>query len=185
MTVAASPANSIEWYADVPRSIRKHTIIGLVLVFGCFGAFGVWGAVAPLAAAVITQGSFVATGQNKIVQHLEGGIIKEILVNEGDYVKVNQPLVLLDETTARVNERQVFLRRLRLESIVARLSAEAEGLPRIEYPKVILDNKLDPDVGSIIASQDLNFEASYSKLDSEIALISENIEFVGVPLPRL
>ena len=175
MTVAASPANSIEWYADVPRSIRKHTIIGLVLVFGCFGAFGVWGAVAPLAAAVITQGSFVATGQNKIVQHLEGGIIKEILVNEGDYVKVNQPLVLLDETTARVNERQVFLRRLRLESIVARLSAEAEGLPRIEYPKVILDNKLDPDVGSIIASQDLNFEASYSKLDSEIALISENI----------
>ena len=59
-------------------------------------------------------------------------------------MKVNQPLVRLDETTARANERQVFLRRLRLESIVARLTAEAEGLPRIEYPKVILDNKLTP-----------------------------------------
>src|SRR5829696_6278236 len=99
MAIADSPQDINEWYADVPRSIRKHAIVGLTLVGVSFGAFGTWGATAPLAAAVITQGSFVATGQNKIVQHLEGGIIKELLVNEGDFVKFNQPLVRLDETT--------------------------------------------------------------------------------------
>ena len=46
---------------------------------------------APLAAAVIAQGSFVATGRNKVVQHLEGGIIKELLVEEGDQVELGQP----------------------------------------------------------------------------------------------
>ena len=92
-----------------------------------FGGFGTWAFTAPLAAAVIAQGSFVATGQNKIVQHLEGGIIKEILVSEGDHVQLNQPLVLLDETAAQANERQLFLRQARLEAIVARLTAEAEG----------------------------------------------------------
>ena len=73
-----------EWYSGVPRSIRKQTVAGLVLIGVSFGGFGTWAMTAPLAAAVIAQGSFVATGQNKIVQHLEGGIIKELLVDEGD-----------------------------------------------------------------------------------------------------
>ena len=87
MTVDASPAaytTSNGTRTSRARSASRPSS-GLCWSFGCFGAFGVWGAVAPLAAAVIAQGSFVATGQNKIVQHLEGGIIKEMLVNEGDY----------------------------------------------------------------------------------------------------
>ena len=80
-----------EWYSGVPRSIRKHTVAGLILIAVSFGGFGTWAMTAPLAAAVIAQGSFVATGQNKIVQHLEGGIIKELLVDEGDHVQLNQP----------------------------------------------------------------------------------------------
>src|SRR5690606_24642872 len=138
-----------EWYVDVPRSIRKQTLIGLTLLGVSFGGFGAWATTAPLAAAVIAQGSFVATGQNKIVQHLEGGIIKELLVSEGDYVALNQPLLRLDETAAKVNERQFFLRRIRLEGIVARLSAEAAGLTEIKFPKIIQENRSDEDVSSI------------------------------------
>jgi HlyD family secretion protein len=68
--------NAIEWYSEVPRSIRYHSIIGLGVLFASFGGFGFWAATAPLASAIIAQGSFVATGNNKVVQHLEGGIIK-------------------------------------------------------------------------------------------------------------
>jgi HlyD family type I secretion membrane fusion protein len=168
--------NSPEWYADVPRSIRKQTLAGLALLAMCFGGFGTWATTAPLAAAVITQGSFVATGQNKIVQHLEGGIIKELLVSEGDVVKVNQPLLTLDETAARVNERQFFLRRLRLEGIVARLSAEAAGMTEVSFPKIMQENRAEEDVAAIIASQELNFQASRGKLDSEIGLLDQNIK---------
>ncbi|SFU22984.1 HlyD family type I secretion periplasmic adaptor subunit [Mesorhizobium sp. YR577] len=168
--------NSPEWYADVPRSIRKQTLAGLALLALCFGGFGTWATTAPLAAAVITQGSFVATGQNKIVQHLEGGIIKELLVSEGDVVKVNQPLLTLDETAARVNERQFFLRRLRLEGIVARLSAEAAGMTKVSFPKIMQENRAEEDVAAIVASQELNFQASRGKLDSEIGLLDQNIK---------
>jgi HlyD family secretion protein len=172
---AVATHHDVEWFADVPRSILKQTVAGLVLLGLSFGGFGVWAMTAPLAAAVIAQGSFVATGQNKIVQHLEGGLISELLVSEGDYVRLNQPLVRLDETAARVNERQFFLRRVRLEGIVARLSAEAAGLTEVMFPQIILNSRNDDDVAAIMASQDLNFQASRSKLDSEIGLLTQNI----------
>jgi HlyD family secretion protein len=172
---AVATHHDAEWFADVPRSILKQTVAGLVLLGLSFGGFGVWAMTAPLAAAVIAQGSFVATGQNKIVQHLEGGLISELLVSEGDYVRLDQPLVRLDETAARVNERQYFLRRVRLEGIVARLSAEAAGLTDVVFPQIILDSRNDDDVAAIIASQELNFQASRTKLDSEIGLLTQNI----------
>jgi HlyD family type I secretion membrane fusion protein len=171
---AIATHHDAEWYAEVPRSILKQTVAGLVLLGMTFGGFGMWAITAPLAAAVVTQGSFVATGQNKIVQHLEGGLISELLVSEGDFVDVDQPLVKLDETAARVNERQFFLRRLRLEGIVARLSAEAAGLTKVRFPEIILKNQADNDVAAIMASQELNFQASRSKLDSEIGLLTQN-----------
>ncbi|MFU0505071.1 HlyD family type I secretion periplasmic adaptor subunit [Pseudaminobacter sp. NGMCC 1.201702] len=165
-----------EWYSEVPRSIRKQTIIGLTLMAACFGGFGTWAMTAPLAAAVITQGSFVATGQNKIVQHFGGGIIKELLVSEGDHVELGQPLIKLDETAAETNERQLFLRRLRLEGIIARLSAEVDGRETISFPDIIMENRTDDDVAAIMESQNLNFQASRSKLKSEIGLLTQNIE---------
>jgi HlyD family type I secretion membrane fusion protein len=165
-----------EWFAGVPRSITKHTLIGLSLIAVCFGGFGTWALTAPLAAAVIAQGSFVATGQNKIVQHLEGGIIKDILVDEGDHVQVNQPLILLDRTAAQANERQLFLRQARLEAITARLTAEAENSPNIKYPEVLSKSLGDPDVSAIIDSQEQHFRGSQSRLNSEIGLLNQNIE---------
>ncbi|MET0943514.1 MAG: HlyD family type I secretion periplasmic adaptor subunit, partial [Mesorhizobium sp.] len=155
---------------------RKHTVAGLILIGVSFGGFGTWAMTAPLAAAVIAQGSFVATGQNKIVQHLEGGIIKELLVDEGDHVLLNQPLVLLDETAAQANERQLFLRQARLEAITARLTAEAGNKDKIDYPDVLAKSLGDPDVGAIIDSQEQHFQGSKSRLDSEIALLNQNIE---------
>lgn len=168
--------HDLEWYAEVPRAIWRQTLAGLVLLAVTFGGFGVWAFTAPLAAAVIAQGSFVATGQNKIIQHLEGGIIEEILVNEGDHVEADQPLVRLDETAALANERQLFLRRARLEAIVARLMAQIRGLDRIALPEILANNAADAEIGPIINSQELNFSAWKSKLESEIGLFRQNIE---------
>ena len=92
------------WYAEVPRSISKFIVIGLVLLVVCFGGFGVWSFRAPLATAVIGQGSFVATGRNKIVQHLEGGIIENILVTEGESVEAGHIMTTLDQTWVEANE---------------------------------------------------------------------------------
>lgn len=176
MTTDIAKVHDLEWYSEVPRSIWKQTTIGLILIAATFGGFGSWAVTAPLAAAVIAQGSFVATGQNKIVQHLEGGIIKELLVSEGDHVRLDQPLVQLDETAARANERQLFLRKARLEAIVARLNAEVGDSDTIAFPKIITDNATDPEIAPIISSQQVNLQAAQAKRDSEIGLLDRNIE---------
>ena len=67
--VARDPA--ADWYADVPRSIARHAFLGLALMALAFGGFALWAFTAPLAAAVIAPGSFVATGRSKIVRHAE------------------------------------------------------------------------------------------------------------------
>ena len=176
MSSDIAKVHDIQWYAEVPRSIRKQTTAGLLLLAATFGGFGSWAFTAPLAAAIVAQGSFVATGQNKIVQHFEGGIIDELLVNEGDRVEASQPLVRLDETAALVNDRQIFLRRARLEAVVARLNAEARGTDVIQFPAMIVNNRSDPDIGAIVESQQLSFEASQTKMHSEIGLLIQNIE---------
>ena len=139
----------LEWYNDVPRSIRMHSIVGLTVLFASFGGFGFWAATAPLASAIIAQGSFVATGNNKIVQHLEGGIIKEMRVSEGDTVKEGDILLTLDPTASRSNERMLQLRRLRLEAVVARLRAEAQGLREFRIPEIVMKEVSDPDINAI------------------------------------
>ena len=76
------------------------------------GCFGVWAGLAPLSGAVVASGTFVATGQNKLVQHLEGGIIRDLLVKEGDRVEPNQVLVRMDETAAKAKLRRLVLRQV-------------------------------------------------------------------------
>jgi len=168
--------HDIEWYAEVPRSIRKQTVFGVILLVLCFGGFGGWAMTAPLAAAVIAQGRFVATGQNKVVQHFEGGIIKEILVSEGDQVALDQPLIRLDETAAQTRERALFLKRMRLEAIAARLTAQISGSDRITLPAIVEQHRSDPEVAPILEGQQLNFDAWRTKLRSEVALLEQNIK---------
>lgn len=166
----------LEWYGDVPRSIRLHSFVGLAVLFGSFGGFGYWGATAPLASAIIAQGSFVATGNNKVVQHLEGGIIKEMLVSEGESVKEGDVLVTLDQTAALTNERMLTLRRLRLEAVVGRLRAEAQGSREFKIPDIVMAEASDPDINAIIQSQNIVFRSKQVKLEEQLNLIEKNIK---------
>ncbi len=170
----AGELQNLEWYSGVPRSIGRQTIFGFVLVAATFGGFGTWAATAPLSAAVIAQGSFVATGENKIVQHFEGGIIKELLVHEGDLVTAGQTLLLLDETAAHAHAQQLQLRLVRLETIWARLNAEANGMDEYEPPSDVLAQLDNPEIVSILASQRKNFEAARDKLRNETELMQQN-----------
>src|SRR5258705_11870209 len=102
------------WYRDVPRSARLPTLLGFMVLLVWGGGFALWATTAPLASAVVASGSFVATGQNKQVQHLEGGIIREMLVKEGDLVTQGQVLLRLDDTSAKSKLRRLELRKFRL-----------------------------------------------------------------------
>ena len=165
-----------EWFDEVPRSILRYTVLGLLIMALAVGGFGAWAFRAPLAAAVITQGSFVATGNNQTVQHLEGGMIRQILVSEGDFVEAGQPILHLDETAAEAKLRELFLRRARLEVLTSRLLAEFRGADDFDIPKFLDGSKDDPEIQKILRNQRLNFEAARTKLNKDIGVLERNIE---------
>lgn len=170
-----------EWFDSVPRSVRGHAIFGLTLLVLSFGGFGWWAFTAPLAAAVISQGSFVATGQNKIVQHLEGGIIESIAVREGDRVEAGQVLLNLDQTAARSVERELTLRLWRLEAIEARLLAHSEGREELAFPAHLEEARAtDLEMAGILEGQTIAFSAAQAELRNELRLLQRDVEALAI-----
>lgn len=162
-------------YDRVPRSVRGHLIFGLALLVLSFGGFGAWAFRAELSAAVMAPGSFVATGRNKIVQHLEGGIIRELLVSEGDGVIAGQVLVSLDRTAAIANRRELELRRARLEAISARLRAEYTDAEVLEFTGFLQEHEGESAFAAIMAEQAAAFRAARARLEGEVVLLKSNI----------
>ncbi|MCG7624639.1 MULTISPECIES: HlyD family type I secretion periplasmic adaptor subunit [unclassified Epibacterium] len=169
--------NIQEWHHEVPRSIRKHAIFGIALFVTAFGGFGAWAFRAPLAAAVISQGSFVATGRNKIVQHLEGGIIADILVSEGDRVQKGDELIQLNQTAAQADLRELELRRARLEAAEARVRAEYRADRNVSFPPNLLRLASEnAEVTDLLADQRLTFDSARRLQESELAILHNGMD---------
>ena len=115
-------------------------------------------------------------GQNKIVQHLEGGIIKEILVTEGTLVTAGQSILRLDETLAEASSRELFLRQIRLVATEARLLAQHHDLDRLVMPDEITVVASDPEIAAILEGQQLSFTVARSGLANDVELIERNID---------
>ncbi|MCX8227855.1 MAG: HlyD family type I secretion periplasmic adaptor subunit [Sulfitobacter sp.] len=169
-----------EWYASVPRSIRWHVLVSFFLMIATFGGFGIWAFKAPLAAAIIAQGSFVATGQNKIVQHLEGGIIQEINVREGEHVNAGQILLRLDQTAAANSEREFALRQARLEATEARLLAQYNRKEALEFPAHLKAARADNEIDAILNGQMIAFQVAEAAVKNDIGLLQRNIEALDI-----
>jgi HlyD family type I secretion membrane fusion protein len=171
-----SAASDGTWYDSLPRSTKFPTVAGTLIMAVVLMGFGVWGNLAPIAGAVVASGVFVVTGQNKIVQHLEGGMIREIYVREGDTVEAGQILLELDGTAARAELQRLFLRRIRLTAIDARLQAEMREEKDIALPPEIVHGLANsPEVKEIVDSQQMTFAARRNNLNSDIKSIQESI----------
>jgi HlyD family type I secretion membrane fusion protein len=165
-----------EWFADVPRRTRAPTLFGFSALATAVLGFGVWGNTAPIAGAVVASGVFVTTGQNKVIQHLEGGVIREILVREGDVVEPNQVLIQLDETAPNAELRRLVLRHARLMAIEARLQAEVREASEVIFPDILLAKADDPDIAGTLNSQRLTFEARRNSVENEVATLKTGID---------
>src|SRR5215203_6054138 len=169
------------WYDTLPRSTKLPTAAGALIMAVVLMGFGVWGNMAPIAGAVVASGVFVVTGQNKIVQHLEGGMIREIYVREGDTVEAGQILLELDDTAARAELQRLILRRVRLTAIDARLQAETREEQEITLPSDIVNWLANsplansPEVKEIVDSQQMTFTARRNNLNSDVKSIQESI----------
>ncbi|MCX2721282.1 HlyD family type I secretion periplasmic adaptor subunit [Roseibium salinum] len=169
-------ALSDEWDRRIARANRKARLFGYGLLVCCVFGFGIWANAAPITGAIVGSGVFVATGENKTVQHFEGGVIKEIKVREGDHVVPGQSLVVLDDVAPRAELRRFELRQARLEAMEARFQAEMNWQPEINMPEDLVQRRgNDPEIASIIDAQSLTFQARRNTLISEIATLEDGI----------
>ena len=98
----APPAAQPSAAAERP-GIRGLSVAGLVVIFGFFGGMAAWSSSAPLSSAAIAQGEVSIETKRKLVQHLEGGIVKQIMVREGQQVSEGDVLLVLEEAQARAS----------------------------------------------------------------------------------
>ena len=107
-------------------SIESTKRLGLTIFIAVFGIFGGWSALAPLEGAAFAPGTVTVKSYKKIVQHLEGGIVRDILVRDGDLVEAGQTLLVLDDTQPRASLEIVNSQYLALRMKEARLLAERD-----------------------------------------------------------
>src|ERR1700716_2892410 len=163
------------WYRGVPLSAKWPILTGLAILVVWLGCFGVWAGVAPLNSAVVASGTFVATGQNKLVQHFDGGIIHEIAVKEGDVVEPNQVLVRMDDTAANSKLRRLVLKKYRLLAMKARLEAELSSSETIETPAAFSESARDQEIKAILERQRAELRARRASLATEESVLTKQI----------
>ena len=153
-------------------------MFGILTVLGFTGGLVAWSSFAPLESAAIAPGFVSIETHRKTIEHLEGGIIKSILVREGDEVKPGQTLIVLDPTQASANLAVVEDRRLALIARAARLIAEKEEQSQIIFPEELGFNRGHAEVGEIVEGEIEIFETHKETLESQISVLKQqNVQF--------
>jgi len=150
--------------------------IGLWALAIGFGGFLLWAALAPLNEGVPSHGQVAIDTKRKTVQHLTGGIIKEVLVGEGATVKEGQLLMKLDDAAAKASFESVRQRYLGFRAIQGRLLAEQGGQASIKYHPDLTEAASDPLIKQQMQNQELLFQSRKSALRADLQGIEESIQ---------
>ena len=147
----------------------------LVLAVG-FGGFLLWAGFAPLDEGVPTIGMVTLDTKRKTVQHLSGGIVKEVLVHEGQRVKEGEPLLRLDGAVAKANYEAVRQRYLGFRAIQSRLFAEQAGRDSIDFHPDVKEAMSDPLIKQQVNTQQQLIQARRAALAADLQGIEESTQ---------
>ncbi len=165
---------SVEPDAEKP-DLRVPLCAGIAVVGVFLGVFGVWAATAPLKSGAIAPGTVKVEGNRKTIQHLEGGIVGEILVRDGETVEAGQVLLRLDQTQPRATLDLLRKKYWSDLALAARLKAERDGLESIEYPPELLDNAKTGNIIEILVAQEEILSARRAAIAGQTAILNQRI----------
>ena len=160
-------------FQDLPTSDAKTRRLGFGIIFVVFGLFGGWAAFAPLDSAANAPGVVTVQTYRKTIQHLEGGIVKELLVHDGDTVKKDDPLIVLDDSQVRAEYEMNRSQLVAAKATEARLRAERDGLTTIDFGDALEPNT--PRGKEAQASETQIFNARRNSRLGEIAVLQERV----------
>jgi len=156
-----------------PNWLRAPIRAGFVVIAIFFGGFGTWAALAPLGSAVVAHGSVIVDSKRKSIQHLEAGIVRDILVRDGDRVTAGQTLMRLDDTQAQANLQLVSGRYYAALAQAARLGAEALNSKTIEFPEALLAHRGEVEVARLIDAESTIFQARLDEMASQTKILEQ------------
>jgi HlyD family type I secretion membrane fusion protein len=154
---------------------RRAIVIGWGVLASFFIGLGGWAAFAPLDSAAIAQGVVKVEGNRKTVQHLEGGIVRELLVREGDYVRSDRVLIVLDDAQARAAVDLYAKQHAELRAQEARLLAERSDADAIAFPADLRARRGESDIHAVLDGQQQLFESRRATLRAQLRLIEQRI----------
>lgn len=169
--------------SDETRSINRHLQLGGLAALLLVGGLGGWAATTELSGAVIATGSVVVDSNIKKVQHLTGGIVGQILVKEGAYVRAGDVVLRLDDTVTKANLAIVVKGLDEMRARKSRLEAERDGATALEFPSSLMERSGEPDVAAAIDSERRLFKLRYdaragqrAQLRQRIAQLAEEVK---------
>ena len=161
-------------FGPLRPDIRRPARYGKVLILTFIVVFLGWGGFVHLDGGAVAPGVINPDSGKKTIQHLEGGIIAELPVHEGQAVTMGQPLVVLESTQARAAHEALVQQRLSLLAKKARLNSEKAGQTRIWLPPEL--RSTDPQIRSIVEAQQEVFETRRSTYASKRDILAQRVE---------
>lgn len=155
--------------------LGAYVWLGLLVLCGLVGGLVAWSLAARLDSAVVVPGLFTVESSRKTVQHLEGGIVSELLVGEGDAVRRGQVLLRLDSTLDRANLGVIESQLDALLAQRARLLAESQGRDSIGFPAALRQRRGEPAVARLLAGERELFTARRDSRSGQAALLRQRI----------
>lgn len=175
ITNALVPADKDD--IDNPAHIAKTTILfGMWMIVLVFGVMGLWSVLARIDSAAIAPGRVVVDSNRKTISHLEGGIVEEIMVKDGEMVKVGQPLVKLKEISAKARVELIKDKYYSDLAIEARLNAERDKRSEITFPKELLALQKQPEIASVLDNQRRIFTTHTENMRGQVNILKKRIE---------
>lgn len=155
--------------------VRRILLAGTAIVLIGLGGFTAWASTAPLSSAAIAPGVVKVDTNRKTVQHLEGGIIAEILVREGQAVEAGQVLLRLDDLESRALFQMLDDQHAALRAQEARLLAERDEQKELAFPPELEARRAEPKIAEILDGQRRIFESRKAILDGQTSVIDQRV----------
>ena len=168
---AVTDVEALRAATDTRRPVRLG--IG-VLVVG-FGGFLLWAALAPLDEGVSAPATVSIATKRKVIQHMTGGVVRQVPVKEGQAVKAGDTLIVLDDAATRASFESVRQNYMAQRASESRLLAEQQERASIDFHPDLLAQAADPLVKQHMATQTQLFNARRLALMAELGAASENI----------
>ncbi|MEQ8355943.1 MAG: HlyD family type I secretion periplasmic adaptor subunit [Kiloniellaceae bacterium] len=150
---------------------RRFAYILTVISIAFFAVMGLWAQQAILDEVTRGEGTIIPSSRIQVIQNLEGGILAEILVNEGDIVERGDPLVRIENILAQANLQDARSQYLSLLAAEARLMAEIEGKDDVDFPLGVKN-----EAPTVAADQLRLFTARKRQLDAQISVLKSQAQ---------